>query len=89
MIQDILPLQFNNHYEEKEIREEDYVLAYDGARVLVKNNQENLEFLTYGECTRKEKEDYIYLFSIDTKQFFLYDTCKGAIVENEIADMGE
>ena len=55
MIQDILPLQFNNHYEEKEIREEDYVLAYDGARVLVKNNQENLEFLTYGECTRKEK----------------------------------
>ena len=41
MIQDILPLQFNNHYEEKEIREEDYVLAYDGARVLVKNNQEN------------------------------------------------
>ena len=59
MIQDILPLQFNNHYEEKEIREEDYVLAYDGARVLVKNNQENLEFLTYGECTRKEKEEYI------------------------------
>ena len=59
MIQDILPLQFNNHYEEKEIREEDYVLAYDGARVLIKNNQENLEFLTYGECTRKEKEDYI------------------------------
>lgn len=73
MIQDILPRKFKNHFENKEIKEQDNVLIFDDVKMLAKGKGEKIDFYTYKECMVKEKRSYIYLFSIDEKNFFLYD----------------
>lgn len=73
MIQDIFPKHLDNQYK-KEVQEkpEDIVLCFDGAKVLVKVDDTNLEFpkrSMFGKDTELR-----YLFSIDEDQYFLYET---------------
>lgn len=69
MIQDILPKQFNNQYENKKPQAGDYVFHMCNKGLLIKD-EDVLDFPRYMDG---ETRDVIYLFSIDEKAFFLLD----------------
>lgn len=69
MIQDIAPHKFHNQYDPQAVPEgEDYVLFFDGGRLLMKAGAEK-ELLRVKDFP--ENCEYIYLFSLDDDRFFL------------------
>lgn len=78
MIQDIAPLQLNNAYRNKIPSEDSYILAFQENRIFLKAGEE-IAYLSYGEfkaaCRKEQKElpECIYLFSVDTEDYFLAD----------------
>lgn len=78
MIQDIQPRKYDITYRNTEARSNDYVLLFDGEKVLMKQpeGRENAsEFLTFEElesleAARDLKSAAVYLFSIDDYKYF-------------------
>ena len=69
MIQDIAPHKLNNQYDPLTVPErEDYVLFFDGGRLLMKAG-ENKELLRAKDFP--ESCEFVYLFSLDEERFFL------------------
>lgn len=74
MIQDILPYEFNNQYSEKRPCDSDFILVFDDSKIYMKQKKNQECFPSYKEiCELRENldESLIYLFSIDTMNFFL------------------
>ena len=69
MIQDIAPHKLNNQYDPLAVPEqEDYVLFFDGGRLLMKAG-ENKELLRVKDFP--ESCEFVCLFSLDDDRFFL------------------
>lgn len=67
MIQDIAPCRYKNEYLPMP-EKEDFLLCYDGRKILVKKENEYISFPTFGEMGT---EECTYLFSIDERRFYL------------------
>lgn len=73
MIQDIEPHQFNNEFKEKEPRNNDYILIFNGEELLLDNNYGAIQFPTFEKVNQlipKIRETLIYLFSVDEYAFY-------------------
>lgn len=70
MIQDILPQVFHNNYKFREPMNDDYLLLYSSNYMYFKKEEGKLIFPMYGEY-KHYLRNYIYLFSIDNKGFYL------------------
>ena len=67
MIQDIAPHKLRNQYDPQAVPEkEDFVLFFDGGRLLMKDGKELLRVQDF-----PENSTFIYLFSLDNTRFFL------------------
>lgn len=78
MIQDIAPHEYHNEYRPRKPKEEDYLMCYDGRKLLVNFEGEQIHFPKFKaveEVDGVHKEDlygnYIYLFEIDGVGYFL------------------
>lgn len=76
MIQDIAPHIFRNEYKPVPPEKRDILLCYDGRNILLKQEDEKISYPVFEELeAMNAKEDlyenYIYLFSIDEKRFYL------------------
>ena len=71
MIQDIAPHLYDNKYMLAEPDRKDYLLIYDGRKVLVREKDEEILLPVFDELS--EKVEITYLFSIDEKRYFLTD----------------
>ena len=81
MIQDIFPYQYKNEYTPGQPGESSTIMFYDGRKLLVKRERDNIIFPSYREIRKCEEEafpqiEYIYLFSIDSQDFYLADRPK-------------
>lgn len=81
MIQDIGSLRLDNQYVFYEIENKDYVLAFEGKQMQVKDFRDGdrleYEFVKYGDVRKLFNiydccMDFIYLFSIGGNRYFLY-----------------
>ncbi|WP_099468787.1 NAD(+) diphosphatase [Konateibacter massiliensis] len=73
MIQDIAPHIFSNQYENKKPSKSDYLLIFKENSILIKKNEEGIELpkvSDFEEIHAGREENYIYLFSIDTDNYF-------------------
>ena len=70
MIQDIAPKKYNNHYEEQNPADEDWMLVYKDGQILCRFDQEKIYFPKVKETGWKGK-DVTYLFTISGERFFL------------------
>ncbi|MGV8906945.1 MAG: NAD(+) diphosphatase [Acetobacterium sp.] len=74
MIQDICPYEFNNQYSEKRPCDSDFIIVFDDSQIYMAQNKTQECFPNYKQvCAVAENvdESLIYLFSIDTMNFFL------------------
>lgn len=82
MIQDILPLKLNNQYERRVPIRESRIMFFRDNHVLIKEG-EQVDFLTYEEvealCQKAgaDMPGLVYLFAIDTTDYFLADAPEG------------
>lgn len=73
MIQDIAPHRYDVTFREAVIAEEDYVLYYKEGKALTGRCGDEVTFPTvarFREQVKTKLQDFIYLFSIDQKQFW-------------------
>lgn len=70
MIQDIGPREYDNHYTEQSPHEEDWLLIYQGDRVLLKHQDGGICYPKVREVELADQE-VTYLFSISEERFFL------------------
>ena len=70
MIQDIAPKKYDNHYEEQNPTDEDWMLVYKDGQILCRFDQEKIYFPKVKETGWKGK-DVTYLFTISGERFFL------------------
>ena len=70
MIQDIAPKKYDNHYEEQNPADEDWMLVYKDGQILCRFDQEKIYFPKVKETGWKGK-DVTYLFTISGERFFL------------------
>ena len=73
MIQDIAPKKYDNHYEEQNPADEDWMLVYKDGQILCRFDQEKIYFPKVKETGWKGK-DVTYLFTISGERFFLLRT---------------
>lgn len=78
MIQDIAPHKYHNEYTPREPKREDYLMCYDGRKILVNFEEEKIHFPKFwmmeeAELVDEEKlyKDYLYLFEIDGVGYYL------------------
>ncbi len=74
MIQDIAPHQYDNTYRPVPPERENFALYYEGRTALVHMTKETVAFPTFADLEGLNDdiyEDYIYLFTIDEKRFYL------------------
>ncbi len=75
MIQDITPHNYHNEYRPEAPSPDSILLCYKGREVLVSQTSDNeISFPTFAELEEENEhiyEDYVYLFSIDDKRFYL------------------
>ena len=71
MIQDIQPVQFNNHYKHLIPNEDDLIICFHSNKFYIHYNkdQQKLTFPKWQEFT--EKPNSVYLFSLDDEKYFL------------------
>ncbi len=69
MIQNIAPHIYKNEYKPSKPERDSVLLCYDGRKILIKNKEE-INYPLYEEA---EESDYIYLFTIDEKKYYLGD----------------
>lgn len=74
MIQNISPHEYKNEYRPQAPDESSVLLYYDGRKILVKIEEDQISFLTFGEASRYHKDIYqhsTYLFTIDEERYYL------------------
>ncbi len=78
MIQDIAPHVYHNEYIPREPKKEDYLMCYEGRKVLVSFTEGQIHFPKFHKIEQMEKinaenlyKDYIYLFEIDGVGYYL------------------
>lgn len=79
MIQDIAPHQFHNEYRPVTPQKNDIMLCYDGRKILLRLQDEEVRYPTFEEMETLDGIDadtlyqqYVYLFEIDGVHFYLY-----------------
>ncbi len=79
MIQDITPHQFHNEYRPVAPQKNDIMLCYDGRKILLRLQDEEVSYPTFKEMETLDGIDadtlyqhYVYLFEIDGVHFYLY-----------------
>ena len=75
MIQDISPLQLNNHYDPAiKADDESLIVIFRGKDILLHLNEETGEmaYPRFSEITGVIKEDLVYIFGIGEEKFFIY-----------------
>lgn len=87
MIQDIFPKVFHNEYVEKTPTDESVILAFNNDTVLVNNKDGEIEFPRKKEFEKAEGT-YIYLFSIDSTEYFLADFENAGAMEDGLVASG-
>lgn len=86
MIQDIAPHTYDNSYQLRQPRENDYlVICRESQGVLIEKIEDEITFPMWSELTDEVKEtlEPVYLFAIDERGYFLI---QGAEVETLFAD---
>lgn len=71
MINEIYPHIYNNEYKNIEPSNEDILLIYQDNNILLKEENFNIEFPKFKDL--KNKFNYVFLFSIDESNYFLYN----------------
>ena len=79
MIQDIAPKKYDNHYEEQNPADEDWMLVYKDGQILCRFDQEKIYFPKVKETGWKGK-DVTYLFTISGERFFLLKEGLGEVL---------
>ena len=68
MIQNIEPHEYRNEYTPEPPKKDSVLLYYEGRKVLVKIENQEISFLSFEEAGKYHPdiyEEYTYLFSID------------------------
>ena len=74
MIQNIEPHVYRNEYVPEPPKEDSVILYYEGRKILVKIEDQEISFLTFKEAAVYNPdvyEEYTYLFSIDGQGYYL------------------
>lgn len=71
MIQDISPHQLHIEFRNLKPHNEDVVLAFSGGQILLRE-QEEIGFLCCRECSEADREQMVYLFSVDETRCFYW-----------------
>ena len=74
MIQDIAPHVYHNEYRPKKPSRDSYGMSFEGGKIRVIMRGDEIDFPTFADLEEKNPhiyEDYIYLFEIDDRQFYL------------------
>lgn len=87
MLQDILPMKFNNHFENETPDNQSICVVINEAGFLLKD-EETLIFPRFGDL-KEEIDRYTYLFCIDEDKYFLVDLKADVIPGYRIAPMAE
>ena len=77
MIQDIEPHKYDNSFLKYSPKDEDYILIFQGNTVVLKKNEECESIPKYCDVKGRLSSctEFIYIFSIDEKRFFLAMDC--------------
>lgn len=70
MIQDIEPKKMNIEYSKEVPNNDANIFIFWDNKILIKDNMEQLDFITYGEIDSHVKK-YIYLFQVGDDKYFL------------------
>lgn len=70
MINEIYPHIYNNEYKNIEPKNDDILLIYNNDNILLKEDNFNIEFPKFTDIKNGK---YIFLFSIDESNYFLYN----------------
>ena len=76
MIQNIEPHEYRNEYRPQPPEDDSILLYYEGRKILVREEDDEIAFLTFGEAKKycsEIWENYTYLFSIDGQRYYLSD----------------
>lgn len=80
MIQDILPKRFHNEFERRKPSPDSRVLSFQDGAALYREVEGQLTFLSYRQVqeyyerqTSQKLPEAVYLFSVDTEDYFLMD----------------
>lgn len=74
MIQNIEPHEYRNEYRPQLPEDDSILLYYEGRRILIRTEDDEIAFLTFGEAKKYSSEiwkNYTYLFSIDGQRYYL------------------
>lgn len=74
MIQNIEPHEYRNEYRPQPPEDDSILLYYEGRRILIRTEDDEIAFLTFGEAKKYSSEiwkNYTYLFSIDGQRYYL------------------
>lgn len=78
MIQDIAPHQFHNEYRPVAPKKDDIILCYDGRKILLRLQDEEVGYPRFEEIETLDEIDvkslyqqYVYLFEVDSVHFYL------------------
>lgn len=90
MIQEITPHIYKNEYKPVPPQKDSYLLIYNGNKMLLKINGQQIDFPKFEELEKWNVDlykQYTYLFSIDDKNFYLatdikYEQLSGYVWEN-------
>lgn len=69
MINEILPLVYNNHYEEQLPDKESFIMIIEKGKILLKREGEEITYPKLSDL--KEEVKSVYIFAIDNMRFFL------------------
>lgn len=76
MIQNIEPHEYRNEYRPQPPEDDSILLYYEGRKILIRTEDDEIAFLTFGEAKKYSSEiweNYTYLFSIDGQRYYLAD----------------
>lgn len=74
MIQNIEPHEYRNEYRPQPPEDDSILLYYEGRKILIRTEDDEIAFLTFGEAKKYSSEiweNYTYLFSIDGQRYYL------------------
>ncbi len=86
MIQDILPKKIHNEFAHKEPSTDSRILSFRDGKAFYQEKEGEIQFISFGRIktffqTRKGQSlsEYIYLFSVETQDYFLMDIAEDMI----------
>ena len=85
MIQDIAPKVFKNQFKNPAPRPGDTAFVFNGQDLMISGSTESgISFPKVSDFIRDEEAEFIYLFEISGKNYFLVGTCLA--YEDELCD---